>query len=522
MSLAPTPTIYFNGIDYNPLFYQKASGISLTYASQNYLSRIGPNPTSVATKSTFSGNLSITNSASSTDYTNGSLIVSGGVGVAGNINLAGNIQTRKIYVNGETEADVDFGAIRCNGGMYIKKNIIMGTSSLSSKLLNYGYSISASYPYGPNFLNGSISTYNGSICSSGNVNAGENIACVNNSYCYGNSYVYGTTPSTSAITGALVIRNGGLGCMGNVFFNANLTVGEKSTLVNVAVMSLINSTDYTTGGLVISGGVGIAQDVFTNGNITSSGVLRITNTTTGIGTSALIIDGGTSIAKSLYVGNTISREKILIQSSINESSDVYPSLPIYGSGAITLQGTAGIGCGGNINVGNNICVARDVFIQGNLYNYKESLINDGGVNNNFAISGVLAVDSIVLGNKLTAPNIICNSLKSWGEVDSLNKIGCFIQLPVFPYSLPVSSSVQDITVCYTNLDLTLILSTSCAVVLQPYYKISFIGPHGYVMTTIDNTLGTTPLYSLLPNPAIYFVDYSVCKSIFLYYNNILK
>ena len=515
MSLAPTPTIYFNGIDYNPLFYQKASGISLTYASQNYLSRIGPNPISVATKTSFSGNLAITNSASSTDYTNGSLIVSGGVGVTGNINLAGNVQTRKIYVNGETDAELDFGAIRCNGGMYIKKNIFMGTNgSTTSLLLNYGYSVAPSYPYGGSFYSGSIRTYNGSICSYGNINAGDNIACVNNSYCYGNSYVYGnlissnTTQSYSNDTGS-VILNGGVAIKKSLVigdpFNGNVDNDNRggiivlspitansypSASVGLAAIRTINgggiassgnvvasqniacnanlycygttaSTSTTTGCAIFSGGVGISGGANINGNINTAGMLHITNTTTGIGTGALIIDGGMSIV-------------------------------------------------------------RDVFIQGNLYNYKESLINDGGVNNNFAISGVLAVDSIVLGNKLTAPNIICNSLKSWGEVDSLNKIGCFIQLPVFPYSLPVSSSVQDITVCYTNLDLTLILSTSCAVVLQPYYKISFIGPHGYVMTTIDNTLGTTPLYSLLPNPVIYFVDYSVCKSIFLYYNNILK
>ena len=52
-SIAPTPTVYFNGIDYNPLFYQKTTVISLTYASQNYLSRLGSNPTSVATLKVF-------------------------------------------------------------------------------------------------------------------------------------------------------------------------------------------------------------------------------------------------------------------------------------------------------------------------------------------------------------------------------------------------------------------------------------------------------------------------------------
>ena len=321
MSLAPTPTIYFNGIDYNPLFYQKPSGISLTYASQNYLSRIGPNPTSVATKTSFSGNLEITNTTLASAVLNGS------------------------------------GSITTLGGIYCAKNIQIGNSSSpnSAVLITNAPIIAKSYPFIElNYSIGSIQTKNGgAIVCTGNINTGQNIGVLQNSYVYGNSYV------------------------------------EK------------------------------------NGNII-----------------------------------------------------------------------------GNLSVSG------------------ETILYDGGVNNNFAISAIVSVGgSVIIGNQITAPKIVCNSLKSYGEIDYLNKIGAFLNLTFFPYTLPISSCIDDITICYGTLYLERLLTIDCSVTLQPHYKIVFLTNLNYVLSIIDNTEGEKPYYQTLPYPN-YYSNYNQCFKIYLYYNNI--
>ena len=46
---------YFTGLNYNPSFFQQQTGITLDYANQNFLQRVGANPTSSATQTTFQG-----------------------------------------------------------------------------------------------------------------------------------------------------------------------------------------------------------------------------------------------------------------------------------------------------------------------------------------------------------------------------------------------------------------------------------------------------------------------------------
>ena len=56
MSVETAPSTNFPGIIYNPNFFTNPSGISLTYATANYLGRVGV-PTSIATTTSFSGKI---------------------------------------------------------------------------------------------------------------------------------------------------------------------------------------------------------------------------------------------------------------------------------------------------------------------------------------------------------------------------------------------------------------------------------------------------------------------------------
>jgi hypothetical protein len=120
---------------------------------------------------------------------------------------------------------------------------------------------------------------------------------------------------------------------------------------------------------------------------------------------------------------------------------------------------------------------------------------------------------------MTAQKIVCNSLKSNGEIDYLNKIGAFLNLTFFPYTLPISSSIDDITICYGTLYLGQLLTIDCSVTLQPHYKIVFLNNVNYVLSIIDNTEGEKPYYQNLPSPN-HYGNYNDCLKIYLYYDNI--
>jgi len=100
MSLSPTPTIYFTAINYNPLFYQRPSGVSLGYVSQNFLKRLGVNPTSIATNTTFQENITIQKEAIIND---GAVVenfaVSGSLVVGGKISSGSKISCDSLFTN---------------------------------------------------------------------------------------------------------------------------------------------------------------------------------------------------------------------------------------------------------------------------------------------------------------------------------------------------------------------------------------------------------------------------------------
>jgi hypothetical protein len=92
MATFPPPTTYFNGILYNPSFFNSATGsyVTTTYATTNYFRRSGT-ATSIASSSTFTGLIILQNTGESTSYLTGSITTAGGLGVAKNIYTNGTI-----------------------------------------------------------------------------------------------------------------------------------------------------------------------------------------------------------------------------------------------------------------------------------------------------------------------------------------------------------------------------------------------------------------------------------------------
>lgn len=72
-------------------------------------------------------------------------------------------------------------------------------------------------------------------------------------------------------------------------------------------LSTITSTSTTTGGVILSGGAGIAKDVYIGGTVNIQNQTSATSTTTG----ALIVAGGVGISGDLYVRNIYSSGSLI-------------------------------------------------------------------------------------------------------------------------------------------------------------------------------------------------------------------
>ena len=121
-----------------------------------------------------------------------------------------------------------------------------------------------------------------------------------------------TTQLTDSSSGALIVK-GGAGIGKNVNIGGSLNI-DSVTSIN----STIQSTDSSTGALVISGGVGIAKNVNIGSSLNVQNSTNLLNTltvdsdvtfnstiqSTDLSTGALIVNGGTAIAKNINIGGS--------------------------------------------------------------------------------------------------------------------------------------------------------------------------------------------------------------------------
>lgn len=240
-------------------------GKNLTVAGKHYIQSIEP--------------------ASSTST--GALTVEGGVGIAG------NVYANHYYSNG-----VPLNNIYWNGGEITSKLVINNTETSTVGLFSGALRVSG----GATILR---ELYVGSTVT-----------------------VYNTTTSLSTTTGALVIKDGGLGVGRDTTIGGSLTVNGQTAIVDltantVSITSTATSTSTTTGALIVVGGVGIRGDLFVGGKIVAQELdIQLTTVTTTLVVTDDII------------------------STYNTTQSTSTS-----TGALKVAG--GVGIGGNINVGGS-------------------------------------------------------------------------------------------------------------------------------------------------------------------------
>jgi len=373
-------------------------------------------------------NLIVNGNVESVSSTTGTVIIKGGLGVSENIYIGGNTNVIGLLKLPNTTQSIgtSTGALIVTGGVGVKSNIFVGgnitilsnieaTDMSSGSLIVKGGGVS---------IFGNLYT-GGNAVIAGNLNITKNTETINstsgtlvisngglavtrgNVYVGGNIVVINTNDSTSASTGVLLI-SGGVGISKNLFIGSSIDISNNVTIRNnieatntssgsllipnggvsitkgnlyaggnVVISRTDESTSSTSGVLIVSGGIGIAANIYVGGNSTISGNLTITKNTetTSLTSGALIIsNGGLGVTTgNIYVGGNINIQKTTDSSSTN-------------SGVLLVSG--GVGIAKSLFIGNNVDISRNLIVRGGFAtgfpqestsNTTGSLIVSGGV-----------------------------------------------------------------------------------------------------------------------------------------------
>ena len=241
----------------------------------------------------------------STSPGNGAIVSRGGVGVGNSISIGGRLQlfsgaNYTAFVSSATGNTVYFlPATTPATGTSVLQSTSAGVMSWEPMVPNYSVSAgTATTATNVNVVLASTSASHQLLFTPTSGSASGVAVSSNSTLVYNPSTdilsvsglaITATTNSTSFTTGALIV-SGGVGVGGSSHFNSP-----------IHITSTINSTDYTTGALIVDGGIGISKDTHIGGFLH---ILNTTNASSG-STAALVVDGGIGVSKDIYLGGTV-------------------------------------------------------------------------------------------------------------------------------------------------------------------------------------------------------------------------
>jgi hypothetical protein len=283
------PSEYFNGIYYNPSFFQDNTDISLEFGSKNYLSRIGT-ASSVATNTSFSG---IINANNGLNVTGGETVDS--------LNATTSLSLDGININSIYQKIAGMSTYLTSGTAAATYQTLLGMSSyltksgaadqyqtqsgMSNYLTQYGASLTYLTKSGTEAVSTALSTsFSGNVTVSGTLN-GLNIKSYGNentSFSTGNTDISGNNNTrfgyftgflsgfSNAVFGDQSLQN----CTGH----SNTAIGHNSQNSNTNYnwnTSVGSNSDITGGSSNIAIGYGAqcsncSNSIVIGNNITSS------------------------------------------------------------------------------------------------------------------------------------------------------------------------------------------------------------------------------------------------------------
>jgi hypothetical protein len=243
-------------------------------------------------------------------------------------------------------------------------NLAVATNNLQSTYANTSYGVFANITV-TNRVIGRMDFY---TTSGGGVYVdGSPVATSAASFTGGNvaaqSNFQATTSSTSSTTGAVVIT-GGLGVRGNI--------NTANAISTTGVLTVSNSTDSSstaTGGIVTTGGLGVARSVYIGAGLnvtgaisgaalTATGAAAFTDSTasTGYSSGAVLVTGGVGISGNLNVNGATSNfyKDVVITGNLTAGNIISTTSTLSSTGGIIylqngISGDNGYDAGLEIN-----------------------------------------------------------------------------------------------------------------------------------------------------------------------------
>jgi hypothetical protein len=314
------------------------------------------------------GNVTVLDSSSSLDSQSGSIIAYGGVGINGQTNIRSQVspQIRIAPVSSGAESSIYFSSqnnYTTTGSWKIGQN----TGSIGTG--NFAF---------VNASNGNFVSFNESssfITLHKNVFANDTLTFITN----GNLINFGESFSIGSNSGNFLISRTG----GNPSLSIQLTTG------NVRVFSTENSTTAYSGAIVISGGAGIAKDLYVGGDIFSNG-------TVNLGGGANITPGGASTFSYLT-----------ITASNPSNSIVNGSLVTLGGISIQCTDNSTSSSSGNgLTVAGGVGIYKDLYVGGTSY---LPVINSSTSNLTTVVSTNISSVNLVVSNATFGSTIFTNA-----------------------------------------------------------------------------------------------------------------
>jgi len=357
--LAPTNQLFFDNITGN-------FGIGIASPTQ----RVDVRGNIYTTGSLWAGNISVTNTTSSTSTITGALRVAGGIGVAGNIWASNAYITSNIGIG---TSDLVRSVLRVYANNTTDTVRIRQDGSGNSLIVSDSANDTT-----PFIVDGIGRVGVGTFPPRARLEVWGNVR-ITEATQIANLSITNSTAATSTTSGALIVA-GGAGIAGNVYVGGRI-FGVANTAFNASNLSVTstttNATFYPAFVEATTGNIGLRTDpVFTFNpstnqislignaaiqNSISAGNIAITNSTaaTSSTTGALTVAGGVGIGGNLYVGGTIFG---VANTSFNASNvsvfntttnaTFYPTFVEATTGNISIRADVGLTYNPNTDVFN--------------------------------------------------------------------------------------------------------------------------------------------------------------------------
>ena len=329
----------------------------------------------IAKKLYVAGQTILENTTESTTSSTGSLLVAGGTGITKNLNVGQNIYTGLDDFSGTPETGVDFKS----GGNNFTDNVTAGSGTVPLVSFN-------------DFKQSTLSATNASVTTTDTATV----------YIEGEP-VQGTN-QTLANTYSLLVGSG------TSKFDGDLVITDSTT-----------STTPTTGAIVLSGGLGVSDNVNVLGALDVNGLTTLDQTTIDTGDGIFSVSGANgvniNVAATSTVTNTVGNITVDSQNG---------TLVLDGNTAMTLDSTGSIsidaGTSSNINVASGTLTvgASSVNITANT----NTLALVGGASGGVTMNTVDTTNGIKIGTLTSSvPVTIGNTISETIIGDNLTVTG---------------------------------------------------------------------------------------------------